>query len=46
MGADVAAIGARGRLVGNQICLAGSADTMPGHDLQIPGWRSLLTLPR
>ena len=30
MGADVAAIGARGRLVGNQIRLAGSADTMPG----------------
>ncbi len=30
MGADVASIGARGRLVGNQIRLAGSADTMPG----------------
>jgi hypothetical protein len=30
MGADVAAINARGRLSGNQIRLAGSADTMPG----------------
>ncbi|MCK1710669.1 MULTISPECIES: hypothetical protein [unclassified Bradyrhizobium] len=30
MGADVASIGARGRLNGNQIRLEGSADTMPG----------------
>ena len=30
MGADAASVGALGRLVGNQIRLAGSADTMPG----------------
>lgn len=30
MGADVARIGARGRLIGNEIRLEGSADTMPG----------------
>ena len=30
MGADVASIGARGRLYGNQIRLEGGANTMPG----------------
>jgi hypothetical protein len=30
MGADVASIGARGRLYGNEIRLEGSSDTMPG----------------
>lgn len=40
MGADVASIGARGRLIGNQIRLAGSADTMPGGNF----WANLTRL--
>jgi hypothetical protein len=40
MGADVASIGARGRLIGNQIRLRGSADTMPGGNF----WANLTRL--
>ena len=40
MGADVASIGARGRLIGNQIRLEGSADTMPGGNF----WANLTRL--
>jgi len=40
MGADVATIGARGRLDGNQIRLRGSADTMPGGNF----WANLTRL--